>query len=130
MIYSYILAFGVEILVISYFSPLGPPLHSQCLLASAVIITFLSAEPPARNKSSSSGPPSGNTNWLSMNFSQYNIIKVLNSHALSVRRVHAFTQNSRSHAPLFSRIIHGAGRMSSHCKKRTLRRRLSCNVIC
>ena len=128
MIYSYILAFGTEILVISYFSPLGPPLHSQCLLASAVIITFLSAEPPARNKSSSSGPPSGNTNWLSMNFSQY-IIKVLNSHALSVRRVHAFTQNSRSHAPLFSRIMHGAIRMSSHCRKRMLGRRLSCNVI-
>ena len=128
MIYSYILAFGAEILIISYFSPLGPPLHSQCLLASAVIITFLSAEPPARNKSPSSGPPSGNTNWLSMNFSQY-IIKVLNSHALSVRCVHAFTQNSRSHAPLFSHIMLGAIRMSSHCRKRTLGRRLSCNVI-
>ena len=34
VIYSYILAFGAEILIISYFSPLDPPLHSQCLLAS------------------------------------------------------------------------------------------------
>ena len=61
--------FGAEILFIPYFSPFGPPSHSPCLLVSAVTVTFL-LEPPARNESSSSAPPSGNTNHLSMNSSQ------------------------------------------------------------
>ena len=61
--------FGAEILFIPYFSPFGPPSHSPCLLVSAVTITFL-LELPARSESSSNGPPSGNTNQLSMNSSQ------------------------------------------------------------
>ena len=61
--------FGAEILFIPYFSPFGPPSHSPCLLVSAVTVTFL-LEPPARNESSSSAPPSGNTNHLSKNSSQ------------------------------------------------------------
>ena len=61
--------FGTEILFIPYFSPFGPPSHSPCLLVSAVTVTFL-LEPPSRNESSSSGPPSSNTNQISMNSSQ------------------------------------------------------------
>ena len=61
--------FGAEILFIPYFSSSGPPSHSPCLVVSAVTITFL-LEPPVRNESSSSGPPSGNTNQFSINSSQ------------------------------------------------------------
>ena len=59
--------FGAEILFIPYFSSSSPPSHSPCLVVSAVTITFL-LEPPVRNESSSSGPPSGNTNQFSINF--------------------------------------------------------------
>ena len=61
--------FAAETLFVPYFSPLGPPSHSPCPLVSAVTITFL-LEPPAWNETSSSGPPSGNTNRLFRNFSQ------------------------------------------------------------
>ena len=37
--------FGVEILLIPYFCPLGPPLHSPSLLVSAVTVTSR-LEPP------------------------------------------------------------------------------------
>ena len=60
---------GVKILFIPYFSPFRPPSHSPCLLVLAVTVTFL-LEPPARNESSSSGLPSGNTDQFSVNCSQ------------------------------------------------------------
>ena len=67
--------FGAKILFIPYFSLLGPPSHSPCLLVSAVSVTFL-LEPPARSESSSIGLPLGNTNQLSIKSSQNSLLQL------------------------------------------------------